>query len=227
MFPQTFGRWCVTLERRNKVFDIIITHSIAEGHPRLCQTVQCGIFYSYSTQSFIKSSQPNQVLIKNRGYLCLVHVVGFMLISNLIYPWFDNRFMAWFNMEPIPKSKSNLISDLIIHSIKPTTGSSCLMRISLMRFFKTITKIWLMRFYGLFILLLRTYRISANSSCGNYSFWVWSYVLWPLVTVRGEYSVRVPSQARRLSFSKSGLFRLSFTWHTCTLSRNILPKWCH
>ena len=29
--------------------------------------------------------------------------------------------MAWFNMEPIPKSKSNLISDLIIHSIKPTT----------------------------------------------------------------------------------------------------------
>ena len=36
------------------------------------------------------------------------------------------------------------------------TGSSCLMRISLLRFFKTITKIWLMRFYGLFILLLRT-----------------------------------------------------------------------
>ena len=40
-------------------------------------------------------------------------------------------------------------------------GSSCLMRISLLRisllrFFKTITKIWLMRFYGLFILLLRT-----------------------------------------------------------------------
>ena len=40
----------MTLERRNKVFDIIITHSIAEGHPRLCQTVQCGIFYSYSSQ---------------------------------------------------------------------------------------------------------------------------------------------------------------------------------
>ena len=41
------------------------------------------------------------------------------------------------------------------------TGSSCLMRISLLRIsllrcFKTITKIWLMRFYGLFILLLRT-----------------------------------------------------------------------
>ena len=36
------------------------------------------------------------------------------------------------------------------------TGSSCLMRISLLLFFKTITKIWLMRFYGLFILLLRT-----------------------------------------------------------------------
>ena len=36
---------------------------------------------------------------------------------------------------------------------------------------------------------------------------------------RSEYSVRVPAQARRLSFSKSGLFR-----HTCTLSRNILLK---
>ena len=31
-----------------------------------------------------------------------------------------------------------------------------LLRISLLRFFKTITKIWLMRFSGLFILLLRT-----------------------------------------------------------------------
>ena len=44
---------------------------------------------------------------------------------------------------------------------KEYTGSSRLMRISLLwisllRFFKTITKIWLMRFYGLFILLLRT-----------------------------------------------------------------------
>ena len=28
---------------------------------------------------------------------------------------------------------------------------------------------------------------------------------------RGEYSVRVPAQARRLNFSKSGLFWLSFT----------------
>ena len=46
-----------------------------------------------------------------------------------------------------------------VHSI--TTGSSCLMQISLLRilllrFFKTITKIWLMPFYGLLILLLRT-----------------------------------------------------------------------
>ena len=45
--------------------------------------------------------------------------------------------------------------------IQRNTGSSRLMRISLLRisllrFFKTITKIWLMRFYGLFILLLRT-----------------------------------------------------------------------
>ena len=30
------------------------------------------------------------------------------------------------------------------------TGSFCLMRISLLRFFKIITKIWPMRFYGLF-----------------------------------------------------------------------------
>ena len=41
------------------------------------------------------------------------------------------------------------------------TGSSRLMQISLlrillMRFFKTITKIWLMRVYRLFMLLLRT-----------------------------------------------------------------------
>ena len=31
-----------------------------------------------------------------------------------------------------------------------------LLRISLLRFFKTITKIWLMQFFGLFVLLLRT-----------------------------------------------------------------------
>ena len=37
--------------------------------------------------------------------------------------------------------------------------------------------------------------------------------------IRGEYSVWVPAQARRLSFSKSGLFRLSFTQHTCALSK--------
>ena len=41
------------------------------------------------------------------------------------------------------------------------TGSSRLMgisspQISLLPLFKTITKIWVMRFYGLFILLLRT-----------------------------------------------------------------------
>ena len=39
---------------------------------------------------------------------------------------------------------------------RPGTGTSRLMRISLLRFFKTITTIWLMRFYGLFILLVRT-----------------------------------------------------------------------
>ena len=45
--------------------------------------------------------------------------------------------------------------------INITTGDPRLMRIlllriSLLRFFKTNTKIWLMRFYGLFILLVRT-----------------------------------------------------------------------
>ena len=38
-----------------------------------------------------------------------------------------------------------------------------LLRISLLRFFKAITKIWLMRFYGLFILLLR----ASNKNFGN------------------------------------------------------------
>ena len=48
-----------------------------------------------------------------------------------------------------------------VHHGDKNKGGSCLMRISLLRislllFFKTITKIWLMRFPGLFILLLRT-----------------------------------------------------------------------
>ena len=52
-------------------------------------------------------------------------------------------------------------TNISLHFFKVNTGSSRLMRISLLRisslqFFKTITKIWLMRFYGLFILLLRT-----------------------------------------------------------------------
>ena len=45
-------------------------------------------------------------------------------------------------------------------SFENTEGSRLmrisLLQFSLLRFFKTITKIWLMRFYGLFILLLRT-----------------------------------------------------------------------
>ena len=48
------------------------------------------------------------------------------------------------------------VNDFLILLLSNTTGSSRLMRISLLRFFKAITKIWLMRFYGLFILLLRT-----------------------------------------------------------------------
>ena len=42
------------------------------------------------------------------------------------------------------------------------------MRISLLRFFKTITIIWLMRFYGLFILLVRSLaRDLANAIFGK------------------------------------------------------------
>ena len=57
---------------------------------------------------------------------CPIHVVGFMLISNLISDMISNfrmlnhtinfnlvtKFMVWFNMEAIPKLP-NLLSDLI------------------------------------------------------------------------------------------------------------------
>ena len=64
--------------------------------------------------------------------------------------------------------KQNIIVNLISQNLKNKrtflkkyTGSSRLMRISLvqislLRVFKTISKIWLMPFYRLFILLLRT-----------------------------------------------------------------------
>ena len=70
----------------------------------------------------------------------------------------DYNFLAYF--EPKINSKKYLKRPQKKNS-KSDTGSSRLMRISLLRisllrFFKTITKIWLMRFYGLFILLLRT-----------------------------------------------------------------------
>ena len=61
-------------------------------------------------------------------------------------------------LSPLVKDDSDLVG---FKDQLHNTGSSRLMRISLLRisllrFFKTITKIWLMRFYGLFILLLRT-----------------------------------------------------------------------
>ena len=74
-------------------------------------------------------------------------------------------------MQRDPYATANLLEAIskdimyLVHHMSTTnpesTGSSRLMRISLLRFsllrfFKTITKIWLMRFYGLFILLLRT-----------------------------------------------------------------------
>ena len=46
-----------------------------------------------------------------------------------------------------------------------------LLRISLLRVFKAITKIWLMRFYGLFALLLRTQNEHfANAILANANF---------------------------------------------------------
>ena len=51
------------------------------------------------------------------------------------------------------------------------TGSSRLMRISLLWFFKTITISWLMWFYGLFVLLLRTWNKNfANVIFGQFDF---------------------------------------------------------
>ena len=54
-----------------------------------------------------------------------------------------------------PQVHSVLIDVLFLKKLHKiwfhNTGSSYLMRISLLRFFKTITKIWLMQFYGLFI----------------------------------------------------------------------------
>ena len=56
------------------------------------------------------------------------------------------------------KNIRELATVIINTKITPSrcTGSSHLMQISLLQFFKTITKILLIRFYGLFILLLRT-----------------------------------------------------------------------
>ena len=59
------------------------------------------------------------------------------------------------------KLLKTLQNEAIVPLITRNTGDSRLMRISLvrislLRFFKTITKIWLMLFYRLFILLLRT-----------------------------------------------------------------------
>ena len=52
-----------------------------------------------------------------------------------------------------------LISNkLRLHQFLGTTGGSPLMQISLLGLFKTITKILLMRFHGLFFLLLRTWN---------------------------------------------------------------------
>ena len=57
-----------------------------------------------------------------------------------------------------------------------------LLRILLLRFFKTITTISLMRFYGLFILLVR-------SLAKNLAFWLMRIFLGPKSRIRQEPSV--------------------------------------
>ena len=52
-----------------------------------------------------------------------------------------------------------------------------LLQISLLQFFKTITKIWLMQFYGLFMSLMRTY------------FWLMRLFPGPKSSIRQEPSV--------------------------------------
>ena len=76
------------------------------------------------------------------------------------YKWYEIHFeVAPVYNSPVFYSELDFSSPLVAlpgKGYKQCTGSSRLLRISLLRFFKTITKIWLMRFYGLFILLLRT-----------------------------------------------------------------------
>ena len=70
-------------------------------------------------------------------------VIRFMHVPCRAYLGFLEK---WTELSILPKYQGR----------QNTTGSSCLVRILLLRFFKTITIILLMQFYGLFILLMRS-----------------------------------------------------------------------
>ena len=70
------------------------------------------------------------------------HILGWILFA--VQSYFYTLTIAWY------------ISSILFKECLINTGSAHLMRISLLPFFKTITKIWLMQFNGLSILLLRT-----------------------------------------------------------------------
>ena len=95
-------------------------------------------FFTKKQPKSLQFCQSNQPIIF-QTYLLIKYLIKFWLV-----------WQVWQSLMRLNWQSTNL-----------GTGSSCLMRISLLRisllrFFKTITKIWLMRFYGLFILLLRT-----------------------------------------------------------------------
>ena len=107
----------------------------------------------------------------SRVFLKLVHT-EYQKYSRLLYFWYS--VCTSFKNTIYPLREYHLRFPVMQFDLIPQnacTGGSRLMRISLLRisllrisllrisllrFFKAITKIWLMRFYGLFILLLRT-----------------------------------------------------------------------
>ena len=109
-------------------------------------------------------SQPAREERKERGQLRFFLNLGRTVRADILDQIFLGSQKTSQMAAYVPKSKnveSSLNFNNLFSNKYPITGSSCLMwisllRISLLRFFKTITKIWLMRLYGLFILLLRT-----------------------------------------------------------------------
>ena len=96
------------------------------------------------------------------------------------------------------KQKKKYHYYLIFRLAKKTTGNTCLMRISLLRilllrFFKTITMILLSRFYGLFILLAKNLADAIFGQCNFYQ--VPKVALGKNPLTKCRYSLGIPSQA--------------------------------